>query len=297
MDDEESPKKPSKGNPFGGSDSDDDDDNDLDGDDNKGNPFGSGDSDDDDDDDLDDDSDDDLEGDDSDDDDFDGDDDDLDGGDSDDDLGDNNGLDNAGMSGLGDDMGTPRSAKSRVCAKCGHHEPDSNAKFCKMCGSNIMDKFMKKYMTDGVSCGGKKAIPWLDKTSDKGEIKKGGKETGKEMFKTVKGGKKDPGKSPEKTGGKVPAKTVKNENRICGTCGSLACEIHNAPMPTANRLNSAFFKSLAGQIGRRGGKYSDGVHDSVVEDALYAPPREEETVAPKPGEVGYAPTGRIGEIR
>jgi ribosomal protein L37E len=222
-----------------------------------------------------------------------GDDDDMGGMGGGDDLG-GMGGDDMGMGGGMDDLGA--SAKGHVCDKCGHHEADKNAKFCKMCGKG-MSKFMKKYMSadGGVSINGKKAISWLDKNADNGEIKQGGRQTGKDMFKTVKGGKKEPAREPNSTGGRVPAVRSKNESiRICGICGSLACEVHNGSTPNADRLNKSFFKSLSGQIGSRGGKFDNGMHDSVVEDALYTPQSKEDKREPFPGEVGYAPNGRIG---
>lgn len=208
--------------------------------------------------------------------------------------------DDQGMGGMGGDMGMGgfgASAKGHVCDKCGHHEPDKNAKFCKMCGK-CCSKFMKKFMSADTGSKVKgKVVPWLDKGADNGEVKKGGKQTAKDMFPTVKGGKKDPGRDPNKAGGKVPATKIKKEHKICSTCGALACEVHGLPSPSATRLDKAFFKSLTGQIGRRGGKFDDGIHDNVVEDALYTPPTEEETRDPKPGEPGFAPNGRVGGIR
>lgn len=216
-----------------------------------------------------------------------GDDDGMGGGD---DLGGMGGDDGMGdepgaMGGMGDDMGSMGgSAKGNVCDKCGHHEPDKNSKFCKMCGK-CMSKFMKKYMS--ADNGAKKTVPWLDKMKDNGEVKKGGKETGKDMSTTVKGGKKDPGRDPNKTGGK----TKTESHRICNICGLLACEVHDGSAPNATRLSKSFFKSLSNQVGNRGGRFDNGLHDSVVEDALYAPDAERE---PFPGEPGYAPVGRIG---
>ncbi len=295
--------KPGK---FGGNDEDDDDmdDDSMGGDDDDDMDDAApdhGDEDDDDDDDMDDDS---MGGDeggskfgDEGDEDMSGDDDDMDGdsmGGGMDDMKLGGGDDDDMNGGAGFGGGAGANAKGHVCEKCGHHEPDKNAKFCKMCGDH-MSKFMKKFMSkdEGKSSKGKKCVPWLNKTSKNGEIKKGGKETAKEMFTTVKGGKKEGEKKPAAAGGKVKATKLKKEH-LCMTCGNLACEIHNGVRPSADRLNKSFFQSLSRQIGTRGGKWDDGIHDTMAEDALYSPDNVEPKKVPGPGEVGFAPQSRIG---
>jgi hypothetical protein len=143
---------------------------------------------------------------------------------------------------------------------------------------------MKKYMSaDSVKVKNKKPIDWLNKATDHGEVTQ---LTAKDMFKPIKGDKKKLNHEA------ACAKKVK-EHKICATCGFLSCEVHNVPSPTAEKLNKAFFKSLTGQIKSRGEKFHDGLHSSVVEDALYTPKTEDQPQEPGPGEVGYAPQGRV----
>jgi hypothetical protein len=290
-----------------------------------------------------------------------GDDDDMDpmggGGDPNDPMG--GGMGGDDPMGGGGPGGLGASAKGHVCDQCGHHEPDKNAKFCKMCGKSV-NKFMSKFMKSEsnrskdasykiVSSKASKHAKYNDQIGDHASSTPGDDgsidpmRTGKDMLKTVKDGRTegkpngfrgvmdgkaslhdnkmgkfkvvkgrrdqgDPdldGFKPSKFGkggkiqstGKDPERGGRKKNeQICGTCGSLACEVHNGQSPNADRLSQSFFRSLAGQVGNRGGRYDtkfhDGIYDGMVEDALFDPKNVDRE--PGPGDAGWAPQGRIG---
>jgi hypothetical protein len=85
----------------------------------------------------------------------------------------------------------------------------------------------------------------------------------------------------------------------CSTCGSDPCKCPKKGSKKKNEwleeFKKGFMSDLQTQLGQGRNTYSDGWED-YKEDALLLAFGQQDDEVPGPGEIGYAPTGRIGAI-